>query len=157
VKTPLGDGALDGDDLRLVKLAFDDAYEAAYGRRLADLSAKSLTWRVLASGPQPGRVIAWDHDAAGEARKGERDVFFPELGRMPCAVYERGLLSAGAHLTGPALVEERVSTLVVPPNAHAVVDERMNVIVSLGAVRAGAAEGRVTATSPETAPNPGAR
>ncbi len=81
VKTPLPDGALDGDNLAPVKHAFDDAYEAVYGRRLADLPAKSLTWRVRASGPEPGQILARDGEATGRAHKGARDVFFPSSAR----------------------------------------------------------------------------
>ena len=84
VKTLLPEGTLDGDDLAPVKRAFDDAYEAVYGRRLAELPAKSLTWRVRGSGPEPRQIHVWDQEATGDAYKGERNVFFPGLGEISC-------------------------------------------------------------------------
>ena len=46
-------------------------------------------------------------------------------------VYDRYALAAGARLAGPAIVEERESTTVLPPGASASVDEYANLLVEL--------------------------
>jgi N-methylhydantoinase A/oxoprolinase/acetone carboxylase beta subunit len=43
-------------------------------------------------------------------------------------VYDRYDLAAGTSLTGPAIVEERESTTVLPPGVTATVDEYANLI-----------------------------
>jgi N-methylhydantoinase A len=48
-------------------------------------------------------------------------------------VYDRASLGAGVVLRGPAILEERESTLVVPPRATARVDRVGNAIVTLPA------------------------
>jgi N-methylhydantoinase A len=43
-------------------------------------------------------------------------------------VYDRSELAAGTSLTGPAIIEERESTTVLPPGVTARVDEYANLI-----------------------------
>jgi N-methylhydantoinase A/oxoprolinase/acetone carboxylase beta subunit len=48
------------------------------------------------------------------------------------AVYDRYALGPGAELRGPAIVEERESTVVIGPRGSARVDDVLNLIVELG-------------------------
>ncbi len=70
---------------------------------------------------------------AAQALKGRRKAWLAERGRfadMP--VYGRYALPAGAAITGPAIIEEASSTMIVPPHARAAVDRAGNLIVDLG-------------------------
>ena len=53
------------------------------------------------------------------------------MGAMSFAV--RNALAPGARLEGPAIVEERESTSVLPPGVSAMVDEYANLIVTIDA------------------------
>jgi N-methylhydantoinase A len=46
-------------------------------------------------------------------------------------VYDRYRLGSGAALTGPAIVEEKESTLVVGPGGKLRIDDHLNAIVEL--------------------------
>ena len=60
--------------------------------------------------------------SSGEARKGTRQAWFPSTGGfVDTAVFDRYRLAAGTRVDGPAIVEERESTVVVPPGASCVV------------------------------------
>ena len=48
-------------------------------------------------------------------------------------MYRRADLPAGAELTGPAILEQLDSTVVVPPGVRAEVDEWLNVRMEVGA------------------------
>ena len=62
-----------------------------------------------------------------------REAYFPECeGFADTPVYERYALFAGNVLDGPAIVEERESTTVLPPGTRAGVDEHGNLLVRLG-------------------------
>ena len=64
------------------------------------------------------------------ARKGSRRAYFPEhSGYVDTAVYDRSALKSGQEFTGPAIVEERESTLIVGPRGRARIDERLNLVV----------------------------
>ena len=53
-----------------------------------------------------------------------RRAYFPETrGYTDTPVYDRYALAPGTALTGPAIVEERESTTVIPPGVTATVDE----------------------------------
>ena len=66
------------------------------------------------------------------ARKGARRAFVPEgMGYAEVPVYDRYALGAGATLAGPAIVEERESTVVLGARARARVDEWGTLIVDL--------------------------
>jgi N-methylhydantoinase A len=59
-------------------------------------------------------------------------VYFPEYGEYRSTpVYDRYTLPTGLRLDGPAIVEERESTLVIGPGARLAVDAGGNLVVSL--------------------------
>jgi N-methylhydantoinase A len=61
-----------------------------------------------------------------------RRVYFgPEHGYVECPVYDRYGLAAGAHGVGPALMEERETTVVVGPGAKWTVDAYHNLRVEI--------------------------
>jgi N-methylhydantoinase A len=71
-----------------------------------------------------------DSSEKRDARKGSRRAYFPESGGfVETAVYDRYGFKPGVEFTGPAIVEERESTLIVGPTGCARVDENLNVIV----------------------------
>jgi N-methylhydantoinase A len=71
-------------------------------------------------------------DGLAGAVKGTRPVWFPETsGMTDCTVYDRSRLSPGDVLRGPAIVEERESTIVLPPDSSSRVDPHGNLITDL--------------------------
>ncbi len=66
------------------------------------------------------------------AKTDERPVYFGEAGGFrDTAIYDRTALPAGARFDGPAIVEQMDSTVVVPPDWRAEVDEYGNIILRL--------------------------
>jgi N-methylhydantoinase A/oxoprolinase/acetone carboxylase beta subunit len=88
------------------------------------------------SGPPPVRqplAIARGPTLSGSAIKGSRPVYSPERRAFhDTPVYDRYLLHPGDTFLGPAIVEERESTLVVGTKATVDVDDWLNLIVTLG-------------------------
>ncbi len=58
-----------------------------------------------------------------------REVWFSKFGACHTPVYERTDLPAGLQLQGPAVIEQLDSTVVVPPQCHADIDEYLNIII----------------------------
>ncbi|HEU5434205.1 MAG TPA: hypothetical protein VFU81_21215, partial [Thermomicrobiales bacterium] len=68
--------------------------------------------------------------ASGDPRKGTRRAWMPEAGGLTDApVYDRYRLRPDDAIAGPAIVEERESTVIIPPNARCVVDRQWNLVV----------------------------
>jgi N-methylhydantoinase A len=114
-----------------VERAFLDAYERLFDRRIEGLPMEVLSWRLHATATRPEVPGALGRSIGGEARKGTRDVWFPQTGMAPCAVYDRYRLSPGVMLRGPAVVEERESTTVIGPDAGFTLDTRGNLVIEI--------------------------
>jgi N-methylhydantoinase A len=106
-----------------------------YGRAVSGTDAEVITWRVRASGPKAPVSLAslrGESGAARDAHKGTRPVFFPELGKyVDTPVYDHYALVPGVPVEGPAIIEQRESTVVMGPNASASLDAQHNLIMLL--------------------------
>ena len=119
-------------DIAAIEESFLAAYRERFGRALDGLPIEALTWRLAASAP--GRDIAMEgaqKSESGEARRGTRRALFEGHGWCDCAVYDRYRLAPGTIFAGPALVEERESTCVIPPGAQVSVDRHRNLVIEL--------------------------
>ncbi|MCP4021180.1 MAG: hydantoinase/oxoprolinase family protein [Desulfobacteraceae bacterium] len=63
--------------------------------------------------------------------KDERQVYFENNGWEKTQVFERKLLSAGNKIVGPCLVEETISTTLIPPDSFGIIDEFGNIIIEI--------------------------
>ncbi len=131
IRVPLPDGALDRSRLPEVRQAFEAAYVALYGHTMPRTPIEAVSWRVVAHGPRPALTLP-EAKGGGRARKGERDIYLPEsrgYGRVP--VFDRYALPAAWAFEGPAVIEERESTVVVNGPARITADAIGNLVVDL--------------------------
>ncbi len=105
-------------DEAALREAFETAYETAYGLRLSDLAIEAVAWRVSGHGPDvAGDTEPMTAAAPGRA-KGKRPVHV-RVEDEAVPVYDRAALSAGQELAGPAIIEERETTIFVMAGWHA--------------------------------------
>lgn len=134
IKVELPLGSLEAASLPGIKGAFHDTYERFFGRRLEDLPIETLSWRLSASATVPNVELNFARPTARQSpSKGRRSAYFPQHGFVPCEVYDRYALTAGTRLRGPAIVEERESTVVVGFDASISIDQHLNLIVEIDA------------------------
>jgi len=114
-------------DTSQIRQFFDDAYKKLYGRTYPDTPVEFVTFKVRASLPQREFRIPPLRQTNGKLAdcvKGERRAF--SLIRkefIPFTVYDRFSLFPGAAMAGPAIIEEKESTVVIGEDARADVDE----------------------------------
>jgi N-methylhydantoinase A/oxoprolinase/acetone carboxylase beta subunit len=129
---PVPSGRLDDAAMARVRTSFDEVYAARYGYSSPPEPVEIVTWKLSAIGGAPRVNLAKAATPRGSARKLDRRAYFPERGGfVDTAVYDRYALSAGMLIDGPAIVEERESTTVLPPGATATVDDWANLIVTM--------------------------
>src|SRR5437016_5323716 len=130
---PAAAGVTAAIGLLAAEVRFDVAYAARYGYANPREPVEVVTWKLSAVGGSPRIALAKAQtEDRGRAVKGSRRAYFPEArGYVDTPVYDRYALAAGARLTGPAIVEERESTTVLPPGASAAVDEYASLLVEL--------------------------
>ena len=133
VSVSLPDGTLGVKHLETVIATFENTYQALYGRKGPDVPLEIINWRVVARGPQPQLNMKLQRESmkAGNAIKGSRPAYFSARGYGETQVYDRYALKPGMTFAGPAIVEERESTLIIGARGRARVDERLQIVVEL--------------------------
>lgn len=118
-------------------------YDTLFGRRIKDVPIEVVNWHITAAGPSSQIRLQFEDQQIDRTSddKGERLVFFPTSGYVPAKVYNRYALTPGSSFPGPAIVEERESTVVIGPDASAYIDEHLNVIIDIAYDQAAAEEG----------------
>ncbi len=131
VPVPAGD--MDAAALVRMRAGFDEVYAARYGYASPGEPVEAVSWKLSAVGSAPRVALAKAPAQPGDfPRKAVRRCWFPEArGWVDTPVYDRSRLWAGLTLTGPAIVEERESTTVLPPGLTATVDGYASLIVTL--------------------------
>ncbi len=147
IDVDLDRAAVRAGDRSAMAAAFERTYRRHFGRVERAMSVEVVSWRMVVSGPRVEidlararpRVVAPRAAGSVLATQAERPVptawreaWFETLGgfvRTP--VYDRYALLPGAVLPGPALVEERESTVVIPPAASARCDDSLNLVIDL--------------------------
>jgi N-methylhydantoinase A len=115
-----------------LRSAFDLAYERRFGSHLETAPVEALHWRLSAQAPLERPELAFAQPSDGDAAKGKREAYFPEIGGFAeSRVYDRYRIFAGLRIAGPALIEERESTIVVGPSAAVEADDFGNLLITM--------------------------
>ena len=110
-----------------VRRRFDEVYEKLYGRTYPDSEVEFFNFKVRASLPE--RLIQFPKlDKKGKsldkAIKGKRKAYSPMAKDfIPYTVYDRYNLFPKAKFKGPAIIEEKESTVIVGEDASVSVDD----------------------------------
>ncbi|MGZ0246137.1 MAG: hydantoinase/oxoprolinase family protein, partial [Alphaproteobacteria bacterium] len=126
---------LDDAALMEARERFDGIHARIHGHAAREKPAEVVSYRVRArvAVPKYEPVIEQNVTAAPApeaARKGSREVWFTSAAAIDTAIWDRNALPVGATLTGPAIVEQLDSTIVVPDGWHAHVDGYRNLILT---------------------------
>lgn len=98
---------------------FERAYERRYLRKIENVAAEVAAWRLTMLGPGPSEAGVPPLKDDTDFDKGARRIYAgPERGFSEARVYHRYSLPAGREFSGPAIVEERESTIMVPEDAR---------------------------------------
>ena len=136
ITVPIPDGILDDRSAADIKRAFGAIYRRLYSRHDPDAELEVVNWKVTARAPRRAVVFGGPGDggAGGDARKGDRLIYSAETGGVVrAAVYDRYRLVPGTAFAGPAVVEEREATVIIPLGGRVVVDDHLDLVVDLGA------------------------
>ncbi|MBC7779035.1 MAG: hydantoinase/oxoprolinase family protein, partial [Proteobacteria bacterium] len=108
---------LDASVAPLMRRAFEAQYRKLYGALVPGAHAQVITWRLTGRAPMKRHRFQWGDTrvSAKPVARGKRRAFLPVRGRFAeVPVFERYSLKPGTRLSGPMILEERESTLVVP-------------------------------------------
>ncbi|WP_158742630.1 hydantoinase/oxoprolinase family protein [Acidisphaera sp. L21] len=130
---PLPPGPYDSDDSRAaLTAAFEVEYRRKFARSPPDVTLEFIAARVAVRTPAHDGDLAGLAAEAGGAVKAHRPAWFAEAGGfVDTPVYDRTRMAAGDTFSGPALVEDPGSTLVIGPGGQCRVSQSGSILVEL--------------------------
>ena len=129
--------SLDGDletpdDLARAVSSFHKLHDRNYGQSNESAPVEVVNVKARGSGtlPKPElRPLSKGSADSSHALTGTRRVFFRETGWTDCPDYDRDVLLAGNVITGPAIVHEFDSSIVILPGHGATVDDYGDIVI----------------------------
>jgi N-methylhydantoinase A len=136
INVALPSGPVDADWLKRAADAFHAAHQRLYSYCDRGEQVQIVNLRVAAIGQTEhvkSRLIARGSASPKSAQKSERRVRFQESAMVQiCSIYERERLLVGNVVSGPAVIEQADSTILVPPSFNALVDPHGRLIMTRG-------------------------
>jgi N-methylhydantoinase A len=132
---PVPDGRLEAAQMPAIAAAFHERHRQTYGHDNASEPVQIVNLRVAAVGTIPPLRIRQETAAEkGDARKGQRRMWFRSTGEVEVQVWDRARMAAQSGVAGPAVIESLESTILVPPAWLATMDR--DGFVNLGQAKA---------------------
>jgi N-methylhydantoinase A len=118
-------------DLVVLARRFHQAHRRRYGHMAESEAVEIVNFQVTAVGqipkPQFGEMAAIAHSPQ---LKETRAVYFGAAGAIEAPVFRRSVLQPGAAINGPAIIEEKTSTVVLYPGQRASIDGYLNIEIA---------------------------
>ena len=132
INVPLPAGPIGPASLGAIRDAFMEVYTKRYTSVYAGAAIEAITWRVRVAAPAPQLSL---EESAGTRpgaakRKSSRQAWFGS-GFRDVPVYDRYALVPGDRIDGPAIIEEREATTVVPPGDRVELDAYLNLRLTI--------------------------
>ena len=112
-----------------IQAEFERAYFAQYGFNPNHVAVEIVNWRLTAHGPDVERRTSGSPATRPGAPRSTRTVTLWDSARE-VPVYERNALATGQSVNGPVLIEERETTIVIPPGWRALIDRTASIIAT---------------------------
>lgn len=121
-----------GSQSALLK-AFESHYVEAFTRTPPATEVEIINIRVSAKlDVASASELQAGHGARGQQSSATRLAYFPESGgKIETPVYQRALIASGQKYTGPAIIEEPESTLIVGPGGTFTKQASGNIVVEI--------------------------
>ena len=134
VELPITEAELTDEGIENIVADFHKKHEELYAYRDI-VETEMINLRLAACGKvvTPSRkAIAEKSADAAKYIKGKRDVYFEKkFGFVPTTIYDGDNMVAGNIVEGPAIIEQKTTTVVVPPMARLEVTEYGDYLVKL--------------------------
>jgi len=136
VSTPVQGGSLDDDAVLQVSHDFEARYANLFGEGsgFREAGVQFITYRVFGTGQLPFKpelptLAAGAGNGPPQAKEHRRAMLDLRAGWQEVAVYDYRALGRDDTIEGPAIVEAPTTTVVIPPNTSATVDQLGNLVI----------------------------
>jgi N-methylhydantoinase A len=101
-------------DVAWLRALFEEEYEKLYHLRLPDVDVEVVSWRLIAAGPSASRDTTSALGSTPANPKSTRKAHFSGAD-VDTPVYQRRELAQDQAIKGPAIIEERETTIIILP------------------------------------------
>jgi N-methylhydantoinase A len=125
--------ALSTEDVRKIVTGFHGLHQQVYSYSEPREVVEFINLRVRVRGKNPPISLAREAGPAALIRKGwktRRNAYFDVIGWREVEVYEREDLTTGNKVMGPCIIEETISTALVPPGFSGFIDAYRDIIIA---------------------------
>jgi len=136
VSTPVQGGSLDDDAVLQVSHDFEARYANLFGEGsgFREAGVQFITYRVFGTGQLPFKpelptLAAGAGNGPPQAKEHRRAMLDLRAGWQEVAVYDYRALGRDDTIEGPAIVEAPTTTVVIPPNTSATMDQLGNLVI----------------------------
>jgi len=129
----IGTFKVDARSIEKIRQAFHARHKQlyTYAEPHSTVEVVNLESTVYGLVEKPKRMVIGKGKPAARAIKARRDaVFSPDGKRISTPIYDGALLGAGAKITGPAIIEEVTTTIVIQPGWVARLDASGSYVIT---------------------------
>ncbi|MGD9114744.1 MAG: hydantoinase/oxoprolinase family protein [Desulfobacterales bacterium] len=115
---------------------FNHLHQRVYSYSEPNEVVEFVNLRVRVVGKNPTLTLPEEKSTSSPehaAWDDRRSVYFENTGWIEVPIYLRAKLPAGIQLSGPCVVEESISTTLIPPDFSATIDRYKNIVFASGA------------------------
>ncbi|MEW6376954.1 MAG: hydantoinase/oxoprolinase family protein [Thermodesulfobacteriota bacterium] len=124
---------LSARELQEILCSFHDLHKRVYSYGDPKETVEFINLRVRAIGRNPSLTLPKEPKAStplSEALKEKRQVYFKDRGFVEIPIYERDRFGCGTEILGPCLIEEKISTTLIPSGWFGRIDEFKNIVIT---------------------------
>jgi N-methylhydantoinase A len=121
-------------ELQAILTTFHSLHHQVYSYSEPRERVEFINLRVKTVGRNPQMTLPRETSSPtplSEALKEKRSVYFKEKGPVEIPIYERSRIGCGTRIPGPCIIEEEISTTLIPFGSRGVIDEYKNVAITL--------------------------
>ncbi len=113
--------------------SFHELHQRVYSYSEPKETVEFINLRVKAIGRNPSLTLPREKEAPTplpKALKERRPVYLKDKGFVEIPIYERDRFGCGTQVPGPCLIEETISTALIPEGYLGVIDEFKNIVIT---------------------------
>jgi len=124
---------LGSTEFQNILFSFHSLHQKVYSYSEPKETIEFINLRVKVIGRNPGLTLPKEERlpiSPGEVLKEKRPVYFKDKGFIETPIYERDRFRCGTEISGPCLIEETISTTLIPAGWRGTIDEYKNIVIT---------------------------
>jgi len=131
IEVPINNKCLDSNDIKNIRIEFERVYKDLFGR-IEKMPLEIISLRTIATSMSSQPIIKQDRIGSSilQKKSKNRKVYFGGKTYLNTPVFQRNNLPKKFKKSGPLVIEERESTLIIPPHFNLKMDVTGNLLIT---------------------------